>query len=371
VRQEGNNLKYGFTTGTCAAIAAKAAVRMIFEQKIIGKESVITPKGITVETKIFEPKLKKDQASCAVKKFSGDDPDVTNGLLIFACVKLTGKNKICVDGGKGVGRITKRGLSQNIGDAAINKVPKEMIIKNILSVFDEYCYEGGAEVIISVPEGEETAKKTFNPRLGIVGGISILGTSGIVEPMSEKAVIDTIGVEINVKKEDSGDDYIMIAPGNYGFDFIKNSFDVDLNKAVKCGNFIGEALLFARDKGFKGILLIGHIGKFVKLAGGIMNTHSLNADGRMEILAANTALVCNNLNVVRNIMDCVTTDDAVKIIKDAGVCEEVMKKIAEKALFYVNNKLKSNIETGIIMFSNVYGILAKSENVHDMLKHFK
>ncbi len=364
-----SKLKWGFTTGTCAAIAAKAAVRMIFEQKIINKESVLTPKGIVVETEILEPDFEKDRAGCAVKKYSGDDPDVTNGLLIFVHIKLNDKKVIQVDGGKGVGRVTKRGLSQNIGDAAINRVPKEMIVKNILDLFDEYCYEGGAEVIISVPEGEKAAEKTFNPRLGIVGGISILGTSGIVEPMSEQAIIDTIKVEIDVKKENDGD-YIIITPGNYGFDFIKKIFALDLNRAVKCGNFIGEALLYARDKGFKGILLIGHIGKFIKLAGGIMNTHSLNADGRMEILAANTALVCDDLEVVRKIMKCVTTDDAVKILKDNGVCDAVMRRIVEKAVFYVNNKLKSDIKTGIIMFSNIYGILGKSDNVYDMLKYF-
>ena len=361
--------KYGFTTGTCAAIAAKAASRMIFEGKTIEREWVVTPKGFIVETEIFEPKLGKGMASCAVKKYSGDDPDVTNGLLIFVCVKLSEKNAIIVDGGKGVGRVTKRGLSQNIGDAAINEVPKKMIVENVLSVFEAYSYKGGAEIIISVPDGEKTAEKTFNSRLGIVGGISILGTSGIVEPMSQQALIDTIKAEISVKKENDGN-YIMIAPGNYGIDFIKKSFDVDLNKAVKCGNFIGEALLFSKDKGFKGILLIGHIGKFIKLAGGIMNTHSLNADGRMEILAANTALVCDDLNVVRKIMGCVTTDDAIKIIDASGVRDDVMDKIIKKALFYKNNKLRSDIEVGIIMFSNVYGILGKSDNVCDMLKYF-
>ncbi len=362
--------EYGFTTGTCAAIAAKAAARMIFEGKAILRESVVTPKGFIVETEIFEPKTEKSIASCAVRKYSGDDPDVTNGLMIFACVKLSEKKTITVDGGKGVGRVTKRGLSQNIGDAAINKTPKKMIVENVLSVFEKYSYEGGAEIIISVPDGEKVAEKTFNPRLGIIGGISILGTSGIVEPMSQQAVIDTIKAEISVKKENDGN-YIMIAPGNYGIDFIKKSFDVDLNKAVKCGNFIGEALLFSKEKGFKGIFLIGHIGKFIKLAGGIMNTHSLNADGRMEILAANTALVCDDLNVVRKIMECATTDDAVKIIDAAGVLEKVMGRIIKKALFYTNNKLGCDIEVGIVMFSNIYGILGKSDNVCDMLKYFR
>lgn len=360
-------LKFGFTTGTCAAAAAKAAAKMIFEQKEIDKESIVTPKGIIAEMKITGQEIGKRQAKCAVKKYSGDDPDVTDGLLIFARVKLNDKKIIMVDGGEGVGRITKKGLSADIGEAAINKVPKEMIIKNVSDVLKKYCYDKGADVIISVPAGAEIAKKTFNPRLGIIGGISILGTSGIVEPMSERAIIDTIKAEISVKKENDGD-YIMISPGNYGVEFIKNNFNADLNKSVKCGNFIGEAIGAAADKEFKGILLIGHIGKFIKLAGGIMNTHSLNADGRMEILAANTALVCSDINVIRNIMKCSLTDEAIKIIKDTGVLDEVMKIIVEKAIFYVNNRLKKDIETGIIIFSNVYGLLGKSGNAESMLK---
>jgi len=362
-------LKKGYTTGTCAAIAVKAALKMIFEQKLIEKESVVTPKGVVVEVQINEPKFGKNYAVCGVKKYSGDDPDVTNGIFIFADVKLNDKNIVCIDGGKGVGRVTKPGLWQNIGEAAINKVPREMINKVTKEIFFRYNYTGGADIIISVPDGEKVAQKTFNSRLGIEGGISILGTSGIVEPMSEQAIIDTIKAEINVKKANEGDS-IMIAPGNYGFDFVKKVFNVDLNKAVKCSNFIGEALDFSLEAGFKKILLIGHIGKFVKLAGGIMNTHSKNADSRMEILAANTALVCDDLNVIRNIMSCATTDDAINLLKKTGVCEAVMKKVIEKSIFYIENRLKRKAEVGILIFSNIYGILGKSENIDNLFKNF-
>ena len=362
-------LKRGYTTGTCAALAVRAALKMIFEQKIIKKESIVTPDGIFVQTEIFFAEFEKDYAKCAVKKYSGDDPDVTDGIMIFAEVTLSGRRVIIIEGGKGIGRVTKKGLYQNIGEAAINKVPRNMIAKNAEQIFEIYNYGGGADIIISAPEGEKIAKRTFNPRLGIVGGISILGTSGIVEPMSEAALIETIKTEINMKKADKGD-YIMIAPGNYGLDFIKRNYGVDLNCAVKCGNFVGEAIDLANAAGFKGILLIGHIGKFVKLAGGIMNTHSKNADGRMEIIASNTAMVCGDIYVVRKIMECTTTDDAVRILKDTGICGEVMKKITDKAVFYINNRLKSNIETGIVMFSNIYGVLGESDNATEMFKHF-
>lgn len=362
--------KSGYTTGTCVTIGARAAIRMIFEHRIIKRESVITPKGIKIEAEILEPDFGGGFASCAVKKYSGDDPDVTNGILLFTTVTLKKDRNIFIDGGLGVGRVTKPGLQQQIGEAAINRVPKEMLTKSAMELFEEYGYEGGADIIITVPEGAAVAKKTFNPRLGIEGGISILGTSGIVEPMSEQAIIDTIRVELKVKKANEGD-YVMIAPGNYGIDFIRDSFKVDLNSAVKCSNYIGETLDFALQCGFKGVLLIGHIGKFVKLAGGIMNTHSSNADCRMEILAANTALVCDNIELVRSVMDCVTTDDAVKLLFDAGICDLVMKKIMERTAFYIDNRVKGKIETGVLMFSNAYGILGASDNVNAMFEHFK
>lgn len=363
-------LKKGYTTGTCAALAARAAVKMIFEQRIIDSESVLTPNGKRIEAKILNARFTENSALCAVRKYSGDDPDVTNGILIFVNATInTGKN-INIDGGKGVGRITKPGLQQDIGQAAINNTPKKMILENVGELFKEYGYNGGADIIISVPEGEETAKKTYNPRLGIVGGISILGTSGIVEPMSKQAIIDTIRSELSVKKAE-GNNYVMIAPGNYGIDFIREEFNSDLDKAVKCSNFVGEALDLSREMKFDGVLLIGHIGKFVKLAGGIMNTHSKNADGRMEILAANTALVTDNIELVKNIMKCATTDEALKLIKSEGVINEVMEKIIDRAAFYIDNRVEGEIETGILMFSNVYGILGKSDKVNSMFKHFK
>lgn len=363
-------LKSGYTTGTCAAMAASAAVKMIFEQKTVEFQSVMTPKGKIIEAEILNPVFDSVSASCAVKKYSGDDPDVTNGILIYAHVKINNTANINIDGGIGVGRVTKPGLQRKIGEAAINNVPRKMILENIQALFEDYGYEGGADIVIYVPEGEERAKKTYNPKLGIVGGISILGTSGIVEPMSEQAVIDTIKVELSVKKAEGGS-YAVITPGNYGMDFIKESLELDLNKAVKCSNFVGDTLDFVRKMEFKGVLLIGHIGKLVKLAGGIMNTHSRNADGRMEIMAANTALVTDNVMLMRSIMSCVSTDEAIKHIKDEGILNEVMQKIIERAAFYADNRVKGEIEVGILMFSNAYGILGKTSNVSHILEHLK
>lgn len=363
-------LRSGFTTGTCAAIATKAALKMLFEQQNIASESVMTPKGIEIETDIENASYSDRYASCAVRKDAGDDPDVTNGILVYSKVEFIDGTGIIIDGGVGVGRVTKPGLWQEIGEAAINKVPRQMIADVVKEQLDIHDYEGGVKITISVPQGVEIARKTFNPRLGIEGGISILGTSGVVEPMSEQAIIDTIKVEIDVKKANEGD-YLMIAPGNYGIDFIKESYNVDLEKAVKCSNFVGEALDFAEKAGFKGLLMIGHIGKFVKLAGGIMNTHSKNADSRMELLAVHAAFETDDIKLVRKIMDCVTTDDAIAILKEAGICDAVMKRILEKALFYVGNRVGNELEIGMVIFSNEHGLLAQSDNAEQMFQRFK
>lgn len=363
-------LKFGFTTGSCAAAAAKAAALMVFEKRKIEYVSIYTPKGIEFEAYILNADIDERCASCAVRKYAGDDPDVTDGTLIYVEVRLTDKIGVNIDGGAGVGRVTKAGLWQKIGEAAINKVPMQMIKDEVESVFKIYGYGGGADVIISVPEGEEIAKSTFNPRLGIEGGISILGTSGIVEPMSERALIDAIGAEIKVKKANEGD-ILLLSPGNYGIDFVNRTYGIDIDKALKCSNYIGAAFDMALEAGFKGALLIGHIGKLVKLAGGIMDTHSKNADCRMEIISANTALLSDDISLVREIMGCTTTDEAIVLLDRSGKLKPVMENIIQKAHFYLNNRVSGKMETAVIMFSNEFGILGKTDNALKFLNEIK
>ncbi len=300
-------LKTGFTTGTCSAVAAKAAARLLFTKKIQNTEEIVLPKGEKVTIPLYNSVCEENKAVCCVKKYSGDDPDVTNGILIYVSVVLTTKPEIKITGGVGVGKVTKAGLEQPIGEAAINKVPRLMIKNAVEEIFSLYGYEGGGEVTISVPEGVEIAQKTFNPRLGIEGGISILGTTGIIEPMSSQAIIDTIKTEMKFKIANEGKN-IILTPGNYGLDFIKNTLNIDLSSAVKISNFVGESLDTAQELGFEHILLIGHIGKLVKIAGGIMNTHSRTADCRMEIITANAVYENVDSNVLKDIMAAPTTD---------------------------------------------------------------
>ena len=363
-------LRYGYTTGSCAAAASKAAAAMLLSGKEISYVELHTPKGIDLRLEVMDISREDNAVSCAIQKDGGDDPDVTNGILIYAKVSRepADEAQIIIDGGIGVGRVTKPGLEQLVGAAAINKVPRQMIRENLEAVCEQYHYHGKLSVVISIPSGVELAAKTFNPRLGIVGGISVLGTSGIVEPMSEQALIDTIRVEMRQKLA-NGMEYLLVVPGNYGIDFLDQyGHGLQLEDAVKCSNFVGEALDAAVEFGAKGVLLVGHIGKFVKLAGGIMNTHSHNADARMELLTVHAALLGAPVELLQKMMECVTTDDALKYLKEADLMEPVMERIMEKMEFYVNQRAQHQLELGVITFSNVFGILGQTKNVPDLVK---
>lgn len=367
---EKKKLRSGYTTGTCAAIAAKAAAKMIFEQKDITRETVITPKKIKIETKIQNIKRQKETVSCAVQKDAGDDPDVTNGILVYAEVTLQQNGEIIIDGGVGVGRVTKKGLWQEIGEPAINRVPRQMIREAVQEVLDQYGYLGGAKVIISIPEGVEIAKKTFNERLGIVGGLSILGTSGIVEPMSEQALIDTIHVEMNVAAENNHG-IMLVTPGNYGAEFVRENLQLSLENAVKCSNYLGEMMDYAKEIRVQKILLTGHVGKLIKLAGNIMNTHSHMADCRMEILGVHAAMAGADTVTVKEIMECISTDEAIGKMKEQGCFLPAMDTIMEKIRYYTNLRSEEKYEIEVIMFSNEWGILGQTQGAGHLVEEIR
>ena len=367
IEKDGKKLRFGYTTGSCAAAAAKAAAWMLLTGQKKEEISLITPKGVALTLAVEDISMGPDRVRCAIRKDSGDDPDVTNGTLVYAEVTAKEEPGIAIDGGFGVGRVTKPGLDQSVGSAAINSVPRQMIRENleeVLTISDQKC---GLNVVISVPEGEVLAKKTFNPRLGIVGGISILGTTGIVEPMSEKALVDTIRVELNQRRA-SGSDYVLLTPGNYGCDFIRAGLALNAEQAVQTSNFIGQSLDICRELGFKGALLVGHIGKLVKIAGGMMNTHSQYGDCRMEILAAHAGIAGLAPAKIGEILQCVACDDALRILKDAGCFEKTMTGLTEKVLFHLRHRAGENMEIGTILFSKEYGLLAQSDNAMELIE---
>ena len=368
ILQNGKRLRCGYTTGTCAAAATKASLRALLSKKIDPIETMDVPKGVTIDVPIKSTVVDGNVAVSIVVKDGGDDIDATHGMEIVSTVTLTDSG-ILIDGGKGIGRVTKKGLDQPPGNAAINSTPRRMIADAIQSLFDEYGYDGGVSVVISAPEGETRALKTFNPNLGIVGGISVLGTSGIVEPMSEKAIIATIHKDMDVRFAE-GNKVLVVVPGNYGEKHSESIENVDPDKTVKCSNFIGDMLDHAVDIGAD-VILIGNIGKLVKLAGGIMNTHSRNADSRMEILSAYTALAGGSIELVRDIMKCVSTDDALENIQREGLVQKVSELLMERIDFHMHHRTAGKIRTSAIMFSTQFGLLGKTKDADEMLRCLK
>ena len=359
-------MRYGFTTGSCAAAAAKAAAYMLLTGMVKEKITIETPKGILYHAKILDISRGENEVSCAVEKDGGDDPDITTGAWIYAKVSYEEETnlKLRIDGGAGVGRVTRRGLDQPVGNAAINHVPREMIEREVEEVCQAADYTGGLKIEISVPEGEKLAAHTFNPRLGIVGGISILGTSGIVEPMSSQALLDTIRIELCQRREE-GFDYVAVSPGNYGLDFMKKTYGYDLDRSVKCSNFIGATIDMAVEAGFRKMLLTGHIGKLIKVAGGIMNTHSKEADCRMELLAAFAVREQVNPRQVCKILECVTTQEAIPVLEESGKLQAVMNRIVERVCYYTENRAGGKMEMDCILYDNAFGELARSKGAEE------
>lgn len=371
-------MRYGFTTGSCAAAAAAAACYMLLTGRKKEEMTILTPKGISYTAKLVDISINESSAACAIVKDGGDDPDITTGAHIVAEVAFLQKEsqqkdktdavqQIIIRGGKGVGRVTKPGLDQPVGEAAINHVPREMIEKEVRRICALCDYNGKLQVTISVPEGEEIAQKTFNPRLGITGGISILGTSGIVEPMSSQALLDTIQVELRQKKA-MGQQMIAVTPGNYGLDFMKEAFAYDLDKSVKCSNFIGNTIDMAAETGFCGMLLTGHIGKLVKVSGGIMNTHSKEGDCRMELLAAAALKSGGSKTQALEILEAVTTEEGIRLLQEGGNLKKTMQILMEKIMFYLQKRAAGRLQIECMMYANGYGLLAESSGAEAMLE---
>lgn len=368
--KDNKKLRYGYTTGTCAAAAAQAATTMLLTGKTVESVDLLTPKGIALHLKIQDISLGETYVSCAVQKDGGDDPDATHGLLIYATVRKCEETGVHIDGGDGVGRVTKKGLEQPVGSAAINRVPRAMIEGEVKKSAETAGYDGGLQVVISVPRGQEIAGRTFNPRLGIVGGISILGTSGIVVPMSEEALLASIRAEMGLRKENQGD-YLLVTPGNYGEAFARTYPEIDVDASVKCSNYVGETLDFAVNMGIRGILFIAHIGKFIKVSGGIMNTHSRNADSRAELMATAAIRSGADLETAKRILNTITTEEAVHILKETDLFEPTIQEILTRIHYYLQHRCQGALETEVILFSSEHGLLGQTDGAAMMLNRFR
>ncbi|GHU60096.1 cobalt-precorrin-5B C(1)-methyltransferase [Clostridia bacterium] len=364
VYKNGVYLRTGYTTGSCATAAAKAAALMLAAGEPVDAVKISTPAGVDLFLEVTDVSLDEHEVSCSVMKDAGDDPDVTNGIKIYATLRK-GPEGVRVEGGIGVGRVTKKGLPREIGAAAINPGPLAQITRELDGLIRSRSLDYGFDVLIWSPDGVTVAERTFNPRLGIVGGISILGTTGIVEPMSEAALIETIRLEMRVRRA-AGHADILITPGNYGRDFARDRLELDIDSGVKCSNYFGEALDYAAQLKFRRLLLVGHAGKLVKLAAGVMNTHSKIADCRMETLTAHAALAGAGRSQAERLMNCATTESALELLSEWNIRETVFRSVLGKIMDNINHRINGACVVEAVVFTVEAGIVAMTENAEKL-----
>ena len=367
-------LRCGYTTGTCAALGAAGAARLLLTGHAPESVGLRTPKGIVVEVAPLFCRAAAEGAECAIEKDGGDDVDVTTGLPVTATVTLLpGTPEVRITGGAGVGRVTKPGLDQPVGQAAINHVPRQMITEALRREAEAACYPGGFAVTISIPGGEEVARRTFNPHIGVEGGLSVLGTSGIVEPMSQQAILDTIQLEMNQAALRAKDHRrLILAPGNYGLDYLHETYPqfADI-PVVKTSNFIGDTLDMAAAAHFEQVLLVGHVGKLCKLAGGIMNTHSHTADCRTELFCTHAALCGADREVCTALYNAATTDACLEILDTAGLREPVLQSLLAAIQLHLDRRAGGAFRVGAVLFSNQFGPLGQTETAARLLNEWK
>ena len=344
----GKKLRYGYTTGSSATAATKAALMYLLDDSKhdIPEVTIKLPSGNPLTISVNSLEKKENSVLASVIKDGGDDPDVTHGLEIYSKVSLRNDSKINIFGGIGVGKVTKKGLPIAPGNSAINPVPLKMIRETV----EEMLPEGfGADVEISVPKGEETAKKTLNAKLGIIGGISILGTTGIVKPMSEESWKASLAIELKMALENAGNGEVIFLFGNRGKQYLSDNFDDNTSQAIVISNFVGYMFDRACEFEAKKIYFIGELGKFVKVAGGIFHTHSRVSDAKMEILTANALLVGESTENMKKIMASNTTEEATKYIEKTEVYNLLAEKAKQKCEEYCRrNGWELEVETLII-----------------------
>lgn len=356
-----HKLRLGYTTGTCAAAAAGAAAELLLTGEAPSLYRLIVPSGDELLLEIVQ----LDDGACGVRKDGGDDVDATDSALICARVSKISEG-LTVTGGEGIGKVTKAGLDQSVGEWAINSVPRKMIVEQLASAAERYGYSGGLCAEIFVPNGAEIAKRTYNSRMGIVGGISILGTSGIVEPMSSAALVETIRIEARSLRAE-GKTVLPLTLGNFGERFVRDKLPFSPEDCVTCSNYIGEALDIALEFEFESVLIVGHLGKLVKLGAGIMNTHSAHADGRMDVLITCGVMAGLPSETLAPLVGCATVDAALDLLPKDKL-NDVLGILASRAEDYLNARVRRNIEVGAIIFSDKHGLILKTSTADKIIK---
>lgn len=339
-------LKRGVTTGTCAQAAVKGACLMLINNTIEKAVEVQTPSGVKLNLKLIEQKIGDNFAQCAVSKDSGDEPDVTDGAKIYAQVKFTSQKGVTIRGGEGIGRVTKPGLAVRVGEYAINPIPRKMI-KNEASRF--LPKDKGIEVTISVPGGEKLAEHTFNPRLGIIGGISIIGTTGIIEPKSLDAYKASLALQLNVLKAQKVKKVVLVL-GYVGEKFCKERLKLNEESVIKIGDQVGFMLEECLRKKMQEILLIGHLGKMIKITNGQFNTHSKFGDRRIDSIVDYARKYGAREEIITQLLNQTTAEATIEILKRNGF-RKIFNRIAQDVVLKLKKLVEHRLKVSCILLS--------------------
>ncbi|WP_432776337.1 cobalt-precorrin-5B (C(1))-methyltransferase [Brevibacillus gelatini] len=322
--KEAKPLRHGYTTGSCATATTKAALLALITQERQTEATIRLPIGEDVTFQMESCEFSPEKATAGTIKDGGDDPDATHGALILSTVEWSDQPGIILDGGVGVGRVTKPGLPVPIGEAAINPVPRKMIRETAQAVLDEYGTKRGIKIVISVPEGEEIAKKTLNGRLGILGGISILGTRGVVVPFSTAAYKASVAQAVNVARE-AGCDHIVLSTGGKSESFGMAAYpELSEEAFVEMGDFVGFALKQCKRRNIRKVTLVGMMGKFSKVAQGVMMVHSKSAPVDFGFLAQMAEEAGAPQELIREILTANTASQVGDLMADTPAFFEIM-----------------------------------------------
>lgn len=354
-------LKYGLTTGATAAAAAKAAAIAITHEPV-DRVVIPTPIGLRFEMPVkASKKIDVNSAQAVAVKDAGQDIDATDKMEIVATVRLTDDGKITIRSGVGVGVVTKSGLQVPIGEGAINPVPRAMITEAVKEVLPA---GKGAEIIISAPEGANIAKKTMNDKLGVKGGISILGTTGVVKPLSLEACRRSLVPQIDVAIA-KGYKRILYVPGNIGERIAKEKFGVPEDAIVQTGDFVGYMLDKAVEKGVKEIIVLGHSGKLVKVAARLFNTHHKVGDARNEVVASYAGAAGVDQKTIKALLEANTTDEATEILRQVNLVEPTYDLIAERVHKQVSDRVENKIKISVIIVAMDGKVLGMGTNAKE------
>jgi cobalt-precorrin-5B (C1)-methyltransferase len=357
--QEETNLREGFTTGSCAAAAAKAAAMVLFKKQAVDSVSIHLPVGKMLTIPIAEVVLKGDHAYSRVIKDAGDDPDITHGVAVCAAVQKNQSRDIIIRGGRGVGIVTKPGLLVPPGQPAINPVPQQMICGAVREVIGS---EQGVIITISVPEGERLANRTFNPKLGIVGGISILGTTGIVRPMSDKGLREALICSLDIAKA-RGWKTVILVPGNLGEQSVLTWFDYHADQIIQTSNFIGFMLQEAAKRGFRQIILAGHPGKLAKLVQGHFDTHSSKSSSAIQVIIKLLEEKGTSPEIINYCRHCSSVEAQIQYLRENNksyIFNLLAQRIKATVQNYLNNR---TITTEVALFSLKKELIGSTPNL--------